>query len=100
MTKSVVNYYSYNYRDLILSYALANSFALLVNILGGLAFYINRVSHDRSFSSILSSTRHPSLASIFRSHVIGKLPLPENVEKTLLIYKSVGKEGGLGGMPA
>lgn len=92
-----VNYYSYHWPVLVVIYGLANSFALLAIILGGIAFRHNGVSHDRAFSSILSSTRDHRLASIFRSQeVLGKLPIPEVVSAALLIFVAMGEGGGLG----
>jgi hypothetical protein len=95
-TKSIVNFYYYNWRDLWLSYGLALGFALLANILGGVAFWINRVAHDRSFSALLSSTRNAKLAMIFNPETLGKLPLQGDVAKTPLKFEVMGKEGGLG----
>jgi hypothetical protein len=94
-TKSIVNFYSYNWSDLVIAYALAVAFALLANILGGVAFWINGVSHDRSFSAFLSSTRASELATIFNSQMLGKLPLPKVVAMMLLKFEEMG-EGGLG----
>jgi len=82
-------------RDLATSYALAVAFALLANVLGGIAFWINGVSHDRCFSTFLSSTRDAGIATIFNSQRLGKLPLPEDVAVRLLRFEEVG-EGGLG----
>lgn len=95
-TKSIVNFYYYNWRDLWISYGLALAFALLANILGGVAFWINGVAHDRSFSALLSSTRDPKLARIFNPETLGKLPLQGIVAKTPLKFEVMGKEGGLG----
>jgi hypothetical protein len=95
-TKAIVNFYSYSSGDLILAYSLAIAFALLANILGGVAFYANGVSHDRSFSAFLSSTRDPALAGIFTSPRLGKLPLPEDVAATPLRFEKMDGEGGLG----
>jgi len=95
-TKSIVNFYYYNRRDLWISYGLALGFALLANILGGVAFWINRVAHDRSFSALLSSTRDAKLARIFNPETLGKLPLQGDVAKTPLKFEVMGKEGGLG----
>lgn len=79
-----------------MSYGLALAFALLANILGGAAFWINGVAHDRSFSAYLSATRDPALHRIFNPERLGKLPLPDDVAKTALKFVEMGEEGGLG----
>jgi hypothetical protein len=94
-TKSIVNFYYYNLRDLWISYGLALGFAFLANILGVAAFWVNNASHDRSFSALLSSTRDAALAKIFNLERLGKLPLPDHVSKRLLRFEEMG-EGGLG----
>jgi hypothetical protein len=95
-TKSIVNFYYYNLRDLWISYGLALSFAFLANILGVAAFWVNNAAHDRSFSALLSSTRDAALAKIFNPERLGKLPLPDDVAKTPLRFEEMGEEGGLG----
>ena len=94
-TKSIVNFYLYNSRDFWISYGLAIGFTLLANIFGGIAFWTNRVAHDRSFSAILSSTRDAALAEIFDPKTLGKLPLPPDVAKMPLRFVEL-REGGWG----
>jgi hypothetical protein len=94
-TKSIVNFYLYNSRDFWISYGLAIGFALIANIFGGIAFWTNRVAHDRSFSAILSSTRDAALAEIFDPKTLGKLPLPPDVAKMPLRFVEL-REGGWG----
>jgi hypothetical protein len=92
-----VNIYTYHSTNLWLAYGLAITFALLANILGGLAYYHNGVSCDRSFSSILSSTRDSNIAKIFHHQVLGKLPLPKHIRRAMLRFGKMKEgEGGLG----
>lgn len=95
LTTVSVNLYGYHYTNLFLAYGIAIFFALLANALGGLAYHHNRVSHDTSFSSILSSTRDPGLADLFVHQVLGKLPLPGEIKRAMLRFGKM-KEGGLG----
>jgi len=85
-TTNLVNLYAYNEQNLLLAYGLAIFFALLANILGAFAYKINGVSYDRAFSSFLSATRDPALKKLFNQQTLGKLPVPRNVRRTLLVF--------------
>jgi hypothetical protein len=84
-TKSV-NLYDYNQRNLLIPYGIAVLLAFGANVLGIIAIVRNGVSHNRSFSSVMSATRHSSL---------GKLPLPEDIARQKLRFVQVAG-GGLG----
>lgn len=69
--------------------------------LGEYAYRVNGVNHDKSFSSILSSTRDPLSTEIFYHRRLRKLPLPKAIGKEKLIFgemerKNVRGRSGLG----
>lgn len=90
-----VNLYSYNSTYLLLPYSLAIFFVFIANILGILACRYSSVSQDMAFSSLLSSTRDPSLAKLFHAQVLAELPLPKDISRLKLVLGSM-KEGWLG----
>jgi len=94
ITTSINTYACYS-QNLLLLYGLAIFFALLANILGAFAYMRNGVSHDKSFSAILASTRDPGLMGLFHARVLGKLPLPKSVRTAKLKFGKM-EEGGLG----
>jgi hypothetical protein len=93
--KASINTYNYRSENLLLSYGLAIFFALLSNILGALAYKANGVSHNKSFSAILTSTRDIGLMDLFHKQVLGRLPLPQSVRRAKLRFGDMG-DGGLG----
>src|ERR1700724_791934 len=97
ITTTYVNLYAYHSQILWLDYGLGILFTLLANLLGGLAYHHNGVCYDKSFSSILSSTRDSNIAKIFHHQVLGKLPLPKNIRQAKLRFGRMKEgEGGLG----
>jgi hypothetical protein len=95
LTTKSVNLYSYHASILWISYGLAILFALLANILGAFAYWSNGVSHDRLFSSILSSTRDQGLGELFSHDSLGKLPVPEKIQMMMLKFVKT-ENGGFG----
>jgi hypothetical protein len=85
-TTTLTNLYTYNQRNLLLAYGLAIFFALLANILGAYAYKINGVSFERGFSSFLSATRDPELVNLFHYQTLGKLPVPDHIKRTILVF--------------
>lgn len=88
---TTVNLYEYHPQNLLLAYGLAIFSTLIVNILGGIAFKANGVSYDRLFSSILSATRDPTLKDLFPTRKLGKLPVPDSVKRTFLVFGKMNK---------
>jgi hypothetical protein len=97
--KASVNTYNYHSENLLLSYGLAIFFALLSNTLGALAYRTNGVSHNKSFSAILTSTRDAGLMELFHAQTLGRLPLPQSVRRARLRFGGL-RDGGLGFMKA
>src|SRR6202000_3436386 len=64
-TKSSINSYAYHSKNLLISYGTAVCFALRGTILGGFAYRSTGVSHNKSFSAILTSTRDMGLTDLF-----------------------------------
>jgi hypothetical protein len=93
--KTSINTYDYHSQNLLLSYGLAIFFALLANILGALAYMTNGVSHNKSFSAILTSTRDAGLTELFHAQILGRLPLPQSVRRARLRFGGL-QDGGLG----
>ena len=93
--KASINTYDYHFQNLLLSYGLAIFFALLANILGALAYMTNGVSHNKSFSAILTSTRDAGLTELFHAQILGRLPLPQSVRRARLRFGNL-PDGGLG----
>lgn len=54
----------------------------------------NGISHNKSFSAILASTRDAGLTGLFPTQIPGRLPLPQSVEARLRFGKL--QNGGLG----
>lgn len=80
-----VNIYVYNARNLWLAYGIAIFITLLIISLGGIAYNLNGVCHERSFSAFVSATRDLSLVEIFSSRH-GVLPLDEAAKHRSLIF--------------
>lgn len=87
---SLVNLYTYDWRNLVISYAIAAAFALGAATLGGLAFRQNGVGHVSSFSAIVATTRNHDLDALMEGQCLGAVPLSEDVSKTKLRCGLVG----------
>jgi hypothetical protein len=82
----IVNVYSYNARNLWLSYGivlLATSLALLV---GSLAVYKNGVSYKNGFAALLSTTRNQTLSALINGLSLATRPLDKATGKMYLRY--------------
>jgi hypothetical protein len=76
--------YKYNPLNLVVSYALALSFASFSAGLGFYAFRTNGVTHTTAFSSVVATTRNPTLARFFSNHPLGTTALDERLAATRL----------------
>jgi hypothetical protein len=90
-----INTYAYHSKNLLISYALAISFALFSITLGAIAYRSNGVSHNKTFSAILTSTRDMGLTDLFHEQRLGRLPLPDEIKNTKLKFGKT-RGGGLG----
>lgn len=85
------NTYTYSERNLLLSYSLALSLALLASIAGCAFILLNGASYSNRFSTILRTTRGPDLDSlIVGTHRDGTDPLPGLLANA---YIQLGEDG-------
>ncbi|KAH6708738.1 hypothetical protein BKA61DRAFT_678587 [Leptodontidium sp. MPI-SDFR-AT-0119] len=99
----VHNVFQYNARDLLLAYFISVFFASFAVLVGIRAVFINHVSYAANFSSILRTTRNPSLDNIVRNttstgldkecNCMGVKPLAKSLRGTQLKF---GIVDGLG----
>lgn len=89
-TSEPINVYTYDPKNLFISYGIALFFALIANILGALAYVSNGVSHDNSFSSIVRATRNPDLIDFEQRRVPGALPLGRQLGEKVLRLRHDG----------
>lgn len=78
--------YSYNWRNLLLAYAIAACAAAACAAVGLQALVENGYSADTTFSSILLTTRNADLDDLARGHCLGELPLAKDVGDARLRY--------------
>ena len=85
-----VNVYTYDWRNLVTSYAIAAAFSLGAVFLGVLAFRQNGVSYVSSFSAIVATTRNPDLDSLTEGQCLGAVPLSEDIGGAKLRFGMIG----------
>lgn len=83
---SAATFYSYNWRNLVMAYAVAVAAALLCVGVGFHALFANGYSAGASFSSILLTTRNPDLDRLAQGHCLGARPVTTEVGKTVLRF--------------
>jgi hypothetical protein len=77
------NTYAYDSRNLLISYGLAVSFALLAGIAGCISILSNGASYSNRFSTILRTTRGQELEELIaHNDRTGVDPLPKHLEKS------------------
>ena len=86
-----VNVYTYDWRNLVISYAVAVVFALGAVLLGGVAFKQNGVSHVSSFSAIVATTRNVELDALTEGQCLGGLPISKDFGRTKLRLGIIGQ---------
>ena len=67
------NVYEYNSRNLLISYSIAVSFAVIAVIVGFLSLTENGVAHSGSFSAIMAATQNSALAVLTEGSSIGRM---------------------------
>jgi hypothetical protein len=87
--------YDYDQWKLFVSYGIAILGTLFMTIVGSVSFYINGVSHNASFSAIMSTTRNSDLDHITRGQSLGRPELRPELEGTKLRF-GVGEEVAIG----
>ncbi len=91
MQKSI-NTYTYNSKNLFLSYGLAIFFALLANLLGAFAYWRNGASFNKSISSFWPVQKDEELGEFLNDEVLvhlKPLPLEKTTKKTVLKFGSL-----------
>jgi hypothetical protein len=77
MTDEII--YVYNRQNLLISYGAAAFVSLLAIVAGFYAIHENGVVHSTTFSSLIATTRNPTLDHIFESESLGALPMPKEI---------------------
>ncbi len=71
--------------------------ALIANIIGWIAFDLNKISVDKSFSFTASATQHTHLIDREHYHHRGSLPMPVGVKQKVVKFEPLPQpEGGYG----
>ncbi|KAF4631466.1 hypothetical protein G7Y89_g6667 [Cudoniella acicularis] len=96
---SQLNVFAYNSRNLLLPYGLSLLACTCSVVIGLRAYYLNGVSHNSSFSSIVSTTRNSTLDELMKGHSLGSEPLDKDISGTKLQFGVlVGTEREKGGL--
>jgi hypothetical protein len=74
------NIYSYDSKNLIISYSVAVFFTLLALSLGSYSFRYNGVAHSTRFSALAATTRNLELDAFSKGHSFGALPLDDRMK--------------------
>ncbi|KAI5456671.1 hypothetical protein BGZ63DRAFT_408815 [Mariannaea sp. PMI_226] len=93
-TTTNVNIYSYNRQNLILTYVITFVLALIGVVIGGVTYYRNGVSYQNSFSSVMLTTRNPSLDRLTTGHRMGAMPLSDALKNKELKFGLLVDENG------
>jgi hypothetical protein len=86
---SSVNIYTYDARDLWLSYGIACGATLLATMLGLFAMWRNGgVGYQSIFSTFIRTTRDQALQELIGVDDHGSEPLPKNLAETSVILRT------------
>lgn len=83
---TAATFYSYNWRNLLLAYAIAVCATAACAVVGLQALAANGYSAETTFSSILLTTRNAYLDDLARGHCLGERPLAKDVGDMRLRY--------------
>ncbi|KAL9012223.1 MAG: hypothetical protein Q9180_009116, partial [Flavoplaca navasiana] len=86
------NVYRYARCNLLISYSIAVSAALLGVSLGMRALYLNGVAHSTNFAAIVATTRSLSLTELTEAVPMGSEPMPKEILKTKLRFGILGAD--------
>jgi hypothetical protein len=78
--------YEYRPYNLWLAYGIAITLSFVAVLLGLHALWLNGVSHDNSFSSIMAVTRNGFLDELTLGHSLGATPMSKEVLRTKLKF--------------
>jgi hypothetical protein len=76
----------YDAMNFWIAYGIAIALSFAAVIMGLRALWINGVSHDNSFSSIMATTRNSYLDKLTVGHSLGATPMPKEVMRTKLRF--------------
>jgi hypothetical protein len=85
------NVYEYRPYNLWLAYGIAVASSFIAVLLGLYALWLNGVSHDNSFSSIMASTRNGFLDELTLGHSLGATPMSKVILGTKLRFGELSK---------
>ncbi|KAF1845162.1 uncharacterized protein K460DRAFT_245116, partial [Cucurbitaria berberidis CBS 394.84] len=85
--------YDYRPRNLWLAYGIAIVCSFAGVLLGLQALWLNGVSHDNSFSSIIATTRNSFLDKLTLGYSLGAAPLPKDIGQTKLRFGELRGDG-------
>lgn len=85
--------YQYTTLRLVLMYAVSVAIALLMAVVGFAALGQNGVSSSMNFSTILRTTRNPTLDGLVGGGCLGGDPIPEGLGKLRLKFGELRTEG-------
>ena len=89
------NTYAYDSRNLLISYGLAVSFALLAGVAGCISIYYTGASYSNKFSTVLRTTRGQELEElVVQNDRTGVDPLPKRLAKTRIDLRRGQLESG------
>lgn len=86
------NVYAYASHKLLITYAVAIGVGVVMAAIGFAALAMNGVASDMSFSTVLLTTRNPSLDRLAAGGCIGGRPLPAELGKLRLRFGEVMAE--------
>ncbi|ROV96276.1 hypothetical protein VMCG_07704 [Cytospora schulzeri] len=85
-TRRPATFYTYNWHNLVLAYAIAVFATLVCAAVGVQALLANGYSANASFSTILLTTRNEDLDYVARGHCLGESPMDKSLGRTMLRY--------------
>lgn len=95
MTTGFVSLYYYTAWRLVVVYAISLAIALLMGVIGFVALRRNGVSSQTTFSSILRTTRNPTLDQYMGGGCLGAGPMPPGVNELKLRFGEVVGGSGM-----
>lgn len=76
-----INIYVYNPNNLFIAYGTSGVLTIFITLLGLYALQKNGVSSDENFSTILRTTRNPTLDASTMGSCVGGSPLPDSLSE-------------------
>lgn len=89
-----MNVYRYDAPKLLVAYAITTVVGMVIAALGFHALSVNGVASDSTFSTILLTTRNPTLDLLGEGSCIGGNPLPDHLKMKKLRFGELHDTGG------